>query len=120
MFDWVTGFHYTRFHRFYRNPDAWITGPHAETVALWDRLCQSRRVVAVGGVDVHARRYPLVPFVVFPYRDVFCTVRTHVLTSEPLTGDAPARHWHARQKRPPEHDNASWVKSPPGSWPAMN
>ena len=37
----------------------------------------------------HARRYPFLPFVVFPYEDLFRTLRTHVLTDEPLVGSAP-------------------------------
>lgn len=85
MFDWATSFHYTRFGKHYRNPDDHISGPQPETISLWDQLCARRRVVALGGVDVHARRYPPLPYVVFPYRDCFRTVRTHVLTDRALT-----------------------------------
>ena len=34
------------------------------------------------------KRKTLVPFVVFPYADLFRTIRTHILTSEPLSGQA--------------------------------
>lgn len=85
MFDWASSLHYTRFGRHYHNPDDYITGPEKQTVDLWDELCARRRVVALGGVDVHARSYPLLPFVVFPYRDCFRTVRTHVIVDRALT-----------------------------------
>lgn len=89
MFDWASSFHYARFGKHYRNPDQFITGPFTETVKLWDRLCATRRVVAIGGVDVHARKYAPLPFVVFPYRDCFRTIRTHVLTDRALAQSAP-------------------------------
>ena len=87
MFDWISDFHYVKFPRFYRDPDACLRGPHPDTIAKWDELCQRRRVVAFGGVDAHARKYPLLPLVVFPYETLFRTIRTHVL-SEELTRDA--------------------------------
>ncbi len=88
MFDWASSFHYFKFPRYYRDPDACLNGPSAETVAKWDELCQRRRVVALGGVDTHARKYPLLPFVVFPYREQFATLRTHLLCPNPLVRDA--------------------------------
>ncbi len=86
MFDWVSELKYYRFLRHYQNPDRRIRGPFPETLHTWDQLCQKTRVVAIGGVDAHARRYPLLPFVVFPYEDLFRTLRTHVLTDAPLVG----------------------------------
>ena len=88
MFDWASSFHYYKFPRYYREPDACIAGPSPETIAKWDELCQRRRVVALGGVDAHARKVPLLPFVVFPYREQFKTIRTHVLCPSPLVRDA--------------------------------
>jgi hypothetical protein len=84
MFDWAADFHYSRFLSFYRNPNARIKGPFPQTLATWDRLCRSARVVAIGGVDAHAKRYSPFPLVVFPYRMLFNTVRTHVLSQRPL------------------------------------
>ena len=52
-----------------------------------DELCQERRVVAVGGVDAHARAFPLVPIVVFPYHQLFKTIRTHILCDTAMSGD---------------------------------
>ena len=86
MFDWVANFHYTRFSRYYRNPDTWLTGPPRETVQKWDELCQRRRVVALGGVDAHAKKSRILPFVVFPYDYLFKSIRTHILCDRALTG----------------------------------
>jgi len=88
MFDWATTFHYSRFLGHYNDPDAQIRGPAPETIAKWDELFQVRRVVALGGVDAHARKFPLLPIVVFPYRQSFQTVRTHILCPTELTKTA--------------------------------
>lgn len=88
MFDWATTFHYSRFLNHYKDPDAQIKGPPDKTLAKWDELCQHRRVVAVGGVDAHARKLPLIPIVVFPYNQQFRTLRTHILSSEALTNSS--------------------------------
>ena len=85
MFDWATTFHYSRFMNHYKDPDAQINGPLDETLAKWDELCQLRRVVALGGVDAHARKFPLLPIVVFPYNQQFRTLRTHILCRQALT-----------------------------------
>jgi hypothetical protein len=90
MFDWVHEFKYYRFLRHYQDPQRHIRGPFRQTLETWDRLCRNGRVVAIGAVDAHAKRYPILPFVVFPYEDLFRTVRTRVLTREPLTGTASA------------------------------
>ena len=89
MFDWVSELKYHRFLRHYRNPQARIKGPFPKTVHLWDSLCQKERIVAIGGVDAHARKYPLLPFVVFPYEFLFKTLRTHILTNTPLKVETP-------------------------------
>jgi hypothetical protein len=92
MFDWARDFRYHRFFRHYREPDRRIKGPLPVTIKTWDLLCRQRRVVGVGGVDAHARRYPLFPFVVFPYEDLFRTIRTRVLLTEPLSSNAESDH----------------------------
>ena len=88
MFDWASTFRYYRFLSHYRDPDACLRGPDPETLRKWDELCERRRVVAFGGVDAHARTYPLFPLVVFPYQYLFTTIRTHVLTTRPLQQDS--------------------------------
>jgi hypothetical protein len=65
--------------------------PIPATVAKWDDLlAQGRRVVAVGGSDAHALHMSLGPIsrVIFPYEFHFRTVNTHVILTEPLSGEA--------------------------------
>lgn len=63
------------------NPRLGIRGPFPETLAHWDALQASRRVVALGGVDAHAGTYRLGPIkrVVFPYEQLFRSLTTHLL-----------------------------------------
>jgi len=88
MFDWVDDFRFYKFKRFYLYPEAQISGPFKETLEMWDQLCLSRRVVGIGGLDVHARQIdPWGKLVVFPYHSMFKTIHTHVLVKGGLTGD---------------------------------
>lgn len=87
MFDWIHDFKYYRFWNHYKYPHRHITGPDAQTLNKWDQLCQKRRCVAIGGIDAHARKYPLLPFVVFPYEDAFRTLHTRIYLKSPLTGN---------------------------------
>jgi hypothetical protein len=71
-------------------PDNFITAPFPETLAKWDELTRSgQRVVAIGNSDAHAQTYKLGPLsrTLFPYRDLFSAVRTHLLLKEPLSPD---------------------------------
>ncbi|MSS72297.1 MAG: histidinol-phosphatase [Candidatus Latescibacteria bacterium] len=88
MFDWARQFKYYRWSECVRHPDRLIVGPDPHTLSRWDELGRGARVVGIGGVDAHARRYPLLNVVIFPYEDLFRTVRTHVLLDGPLTRDA--------------------------------
>ena len=87
MFDWIQDFKYHRFWNHYKYPHRHITGPDAQTLQKWDHLCQKRQCVAIGGIDAHARKVPLLPFVVFPYEDAFCTLHTRICLKNPLTGN---------------------------------
>ncbi len=65
-------------------------GPHAATLAQWDRLLsQGRKVVAIGGSDAHAMRMSAGPLrrKVLPYDFHFQAINTHILTPEGLSGD---------------------------------
>lgn len=90
MFDWIKDVRYYNLLRRYSNPDAFIQGPHAETIATWDALTRQRQVVAIGGLDVHARRLAGRMMVVFPYRQMFDTLLTYIITDTPLTREASA------------------------------
>ncbi|MEW6567666.1 MAG: CehA/McbA family metallohydrolase [Chloroflexota bacterium] len=75
------------------HPTKVAAGPFPETVRRWDELLAAgRRVVAIGGSDAHALQIRAGPLrrVVFPYEFLFRAVNTHVLTTEPLSGDARA------------------------------
>jgi hypothetical protein len=73
------------------NPHRSAVGPFDEVLQRWDQLLASgKRVVAIGSADAHAtphRRGPL-KRIILPYEFLFRTVNTHVLTNEPLTGNA--------------------------------
>ncbi|MBN1661064.1 MAG: CehA/McbA family metallohydrolase [Anaerolineae bacterium] len=64
-------------------------GPYPETLSKWDELLQSRPVAALGGSDAHGTLYHLGPLSreVQPYHYLFRALNTHLLVSEPLTGE---------------------------------
>jgi hypothetical protein len=56
--------------------------PPVENVVEWDRMCLSRRVVALGGLDAHQiglRMFGRVPLRLMGYARSFRQLRTHVL-----------------------------------------
>ena len=63
--------------------------PPVENVAEWDRMCRSRRVVALGGLDAHqigVRMFGHVPLRLMGYGRSFRQLRTHVLVDTGLSG----------------------------------
>jgi hypothetical protein len=67
--------------------------PPAENVIEWDRMCRSRRVVALGGLDAHQiglRIGGRVPLRLMGYARSFRQLRTHVLVDEPPSGSLDA------------------------------
>jgi hypothetical protein len=88
MCDWAESV--TRFNIFYYyfRPKKAIHGPPPDLLRRWDRLCQTRRVVGIGGSDAHARRLFPLHFIKFlSYERAFRGVRTHLLTPVPLNPD---------------------------------
>ena len=88
MRDWAVGL--TRFNVFrrYLSPDKVIHGPSPDLLQKWDQLCQKRRIVGIGGADAHARRAFPFNFIKFlSYERTFRGIRTHLLTSSPLSHD---------------------------------
>jgi hypothetical protein len=64
--------------------------PPRRNMVEWDRMCGSRRVVAIGGLDAHqigVRFRGRVPLRLMGYARSFRQLRTHVLVSEPASGD---------------------------------
>jgi hypothetical protein len=67
-------------------------GPFHETLRKWDELlARGKPVVAVGGSDAHEFSKSLGPISrsVFPYEKHFKAINTHLLLTEPLSGDTP-------------------------------
>jgi hypothetical protein len=69
-------------------PQRAIGSPPEDNLREWDQLCQSRRVVAIGGLDAHQfgiRVAGRVPIRLMGYARAFKQLHTHVLVDEPLT-----------------------------------
>jgi len=91
MTDWqssLTG--YLRAALSYAWPALFLRGPSPKTLARWDRLSQERRVVGIGELDNHDMVSRLWRFKlsVFPFARVFRLIRTHILTTGPLSGNS--------------------------------
>lgn len=67
-----------------------LRAPDLQTMDFWDRLCKTRRVVAVGGSDAHHRLYGKGPFRFRPltYDYLLGAITVHVLLESPLTTQA--------------------------------
>jgi hypothetical protein len=64
--------------------------PPRPNMVEWDRMCRSRRVVAIGGLDAHqigVRVRGRVPLRLMGYARSFRQLRTHVLCSAPVSGE---------------------------------
>jgi hypothetical protein len=88
MSEWMEGL--THQNKYWRvlHPRRSIIAPKKETLAKWDEVNQKRKVVGIGGVDAHGHVYRfwgLFRITIFRYKVLFKTIRTHVLTSEPLS-----------------------------------
>jgi hypothetical protein len=72
------------------NPSMIASGPFWQTLDRWDQyLSEGRQVSVIGGSDAHATPIRMGPLqrVIFPYTFLFRAVNTHVLVSEPLSGN---------------------------------
>ena len=74
-------------------PKRMSLGPLEQTLALWDKLITERHkpIVAIGGVDAHQiiKKYGPLTIKLYPYLHHFKSIRTHILTPTPLTGNFP-------------------------------
>ncbi len=71
-------------------PEEVVIGPEPATLALWDKLLEDgQHVVGIGNSDAHATTYRVGPLshVVFPYDFLFNCVNTHILLTQPLSGN---------------------------------
>jgi hypothetical protein len=69
-------------------PQAAMRGPFPETLARWDELLRTRKVVAICGSYAHATTYRLGPLIreVFSYKHLFQVSNLHILTEEVFDG----------------------------------
>jgi hypothetical protein len=74
----------------YAFPAFFLRGPSPSTLARWDLLTQERRVVGIGELDNHdtLKRVLGANLSIFPYTRVFRLIRTHILTTGPLSGNS--------------------------------
>ncbi len=73
------------------SPRKSMIGPTAWLLRKWDELNRKQKIVGVFAVDAHAFGIRVGPLAVeiFPYKVHFRCLRTHVILSEPLSGDFP-------------------------------
>lgn len=68
-------------------PKATLSPPQPETLQKWDLLGEQRPIPAIAGVDAHGgRQFSWVPNILSSYKYQFKTLRTHILSKEPLQG----------------------------------
>ncbi len=69
---------------------AWtLKGPSRKTLSFWDRQCQDRRLVAIGGSDAHGSwfRWGRFTFVPLSYDYALNSINVHLLLKIPLSKD---------------------------------
>ena len=71
-------------------PEMIASGPEPQVLQKWDQLLtEGRRIVAIGGSDAHQLNIKMGPFKkkIFPYHWHFRGINTHLILSNPLTGN---------------------------------
>jgi len=95
MSEWMEGLTEQNKYNYFVHPLKSIVAPSKETLNVWDELNMNRRVVGIGGIDAHAHKINLLGFFeveVFPYKVMFKSIRTHVITTEQIEpGDDPGK-----------------------------
>ena len=79
--------------RYMRDPEAQLDGPRPEDLVAWDRICEGRRFVAIGGLDAHQHGIRVRGRLWSPMRNAryFAILSTYVSLTEPPQGGEPAR-----------------------------
>ena len=90
--DWVEQI--TPFNLLFRImfPRRFLHPPSEDILQKWDALSQKRRMSIIGGVDAHAHTYGIgfFHYTIISYKVSFKSIRTHILLTEPFTGDFAA------------------------------
>lgn len=87
MSEWMENLTEENKYQSFVHPLKTIVAPPEETLKKWDELSLERRVVGIGGIDAHAHKHSVLGFVeveIFPYKVLFKSIRTHILTDEKL------------------------------------
>lgn len=95
MSEWMENLTEENKYRSFLHPLRTIEAPPQETLEIWDKLNQERKVTAIGGVDAHAHKYNLLGFMeveIFPYKVLFKSIRTHVLVDEEIIKGDSVEH----------------------------
>lgn len=66
-----------------------LKGPSRETISLWDKLCQQRKVAAIGGSDAHGSGFIWGPIKIVPlsYDFLLRTINIHVFLNRVILKD---------------------------------
>jgi hypothetical protein len=89
MSEWMEGLTEQNKYNHFVHPLKSIVAPAPETLKKWDELNEKRRVVGIGGIDAHAHKINVLGFVeveIFPYKVLFKSIRTHILTKKKIRG----------------------------------
>ncbi len=87
---WLEGIARGNKIKYLLNPRAFLISPPEETLARWDKLSQSRRIVGIASADAHGYKQKIIGPIwrtIFPYRVELRSLRTHILMKEPLSRD---------------------------------
>ncbi|MFH1194576.1 MAG: PHP domain-containing protein [bacterium] len=87
MSEWIEGLTEQNKYNYFVHPLKTIDKPMSETLEVWDKLSLKRKIVGIGGIDAHAHKINIFGFFdveVFPYKVLFKSVRTHVLTDQKI------------------------------------
>lgn len=87
MSEWMEGLTEQNKYNYFVHPLRSIVSPPEETLKAWDEINMKRKVVGIGGIDAHAHKVNLLGFFeveVFPYKVLFKSIRTHILTNQEI------------------------------------
>jgi len=89
MMQWLNGLSQTNKLFRFLLPDIRVSRPSTEAISLWDELNQKRKVFGIFATDNHGFpiRFMNKERKIFPYINLFNTLRIHVQLSEPLSPD---------------------------------
>lgn len=85
MSEWMENLTEQNKYQAFLHPLKTIIKPSEETLKVWDELSMERKIVGIGGIDAHAHKVNLLGFFeveVFPYKVLFKSIRTHILTEQ--------------------------------------